>query len=1093
MSADLLAALEKYAQTLTQTFASATPFAPEDQLKGPIQYLLQSAGEVLGLKVETHTEVKAKEVGGRPDLGIEVNGLLVGFVELKAPGKGATPTRFKGADREQWKKFSNLPNLVYTDGNNWALYRTGERMGRAVRLSGDVTVDGAEAVSPADAEALLVLLSDFLHWEPIAPTSPRDLAKTLAPLCRLLRSEVLEALKNRGSYISSVADEWRRYFFPDADDFQFADAYAQTLTYTLLLARLFDSEHGLSVAQAMEAIYDKHPLLANVLSVLAHVEARKEVETALDLLERVISAVDTEALYRRSRGDPWLYFYEDFLAAYDPRLRKDRGVYYTPVEVVQAQVRLVAQLLEERLGADLAFAEKNVLTLDPAVGTGTYLLAALEYGLDRVAEVKGPGMRASAATQMAENLYGFELLVGPYTVAHLRLTERISAEEGQLPKHGIRVYLTDTLESPNRPARKFPSMYTELALEHERARRVKREVPILVCLGNPPYDRQQLPMEEQKARRKGGWVRYGDPEGDEKRGKRPLLQDFLEPLGKMGLGVHAKNLYNDYVYFWRWALWKVFEAKDGPGIVSFITASSYLRGPGFAGMREVMRRTFDELWIIDLEGDNLGARKTENVFAIRTPVAIAVGVRYGEPRPDTPATVHYTRISGTREEKLQALASVRRFEDLEWRPTLPDWHDPFLPTSDKPYWDWPLLTDLFPWQASGVQFKRTWPIGPTKEVLEERWARLLRAPWEERRHLMRETASRTVSRPSVDLFDTSVELPSIAKVSPGTPPHRLVRYAYRSFDRQWALLDDRLCDRPRPALLRAHSDQQVYLTSLLTEVLGEGPAAVASGAIPDLHHFCGRGAKDVIPLWLDREATRPNIAAGVLDVLSEAYGREVAPEEFFAYAYAVLFTPRYVRRFWDELTIPGPRLPITRDGDLFARAAALGRRLIWLHTFGERFVPPGEKPGKVPPAAPKCLAPTPNQYPDTFGYDAASGELRVGDGGRFGPVRPEIWEFSVSGLQVVRSWLRYRMRRPAGRKSSPLDEIRPTSWTFDEELLTLLWVLGHTLDLLPEVDKVFEEIVAGALFTAADFPTPTAGERKGLRREPLFEDRGAEG
>ena len=116
---------------------------------------------------------------------------------------------------------------------------------------------------------------------------------------------------------------------------------------------------------------------------------------------------------------------------------------------------------------------------------------------------------------------------------------------------------------------------------------------------------------------------------------RPLLADFLKPLEALGWGVHAKNLYNDYVYFWRWALWKVFENKGGPGIVSFITAASYLRGPGFAGMRQVMRQTFDELWIIDLEGDNLGARKTENVFAIQTPVAIAIGVRYGEPQPET--------------------------------------------------------------------------------------------------------------------------------------------------------------------------------------------------------------------------------------------------------------------------------------------------------------------------------------------------------------------------------------------------------------------------------------------------------------------------
>ena len=152
---------------------------------------------------------------------------------------------------------------------------------------------------------------------------------------------------------------------------------------------------------------------------------------------------------------------------------------------------------------------------------------------------------------------------------------------------------------------------------------------MLVCLGNPPYDRQEIDLADAETERKGGWVRFRAADVEEE--ARPLLEDFLDPARQAGAGVHLKNIYNDYVYFWRWALWKVFESTDGPGIVSFITAASYLRGPGFVGMREVMRRTFDELWIIDLEGDSRGARKTENVFNIQTPVAIAVGVRHGPP------------------------------------------------------------------------------------------------------------------------------------------------------------------------------------------------------------------------------------------------------------------------------------------------------------------------------------------------------------------------------------------------------------------------------------------------------------------------------
>ena len=1078
------AALKTFSTEVTAKFALPIEFNPEDQLKSPIEALFKGIGSELKLSVDIVTEVQAEELG-RPDVGVAVRGLLAGHVELKAPGKGADPNKFKGNDRKQWEdRFKNLPNLIYTDGNEWALYRTGEPVGKIIRVSGDVTRDGPKAIGPADAEAILALLQDFLRWEPIVPAFPAALAKMLAPLCRLLRADVLAALQNRESNLSLLAADWRKYLFPDADDFQFADAYAQTLTYALLLARLSGPGEGLSVPQAAAAIRTGHRLLADALGILGDPKAREEIDTPVSVLERVIGAVKPEELRRKAKGDPWLYFYEDFLAAYDPKMRKDRGVYYTPVEVVQAQVKLVAQLLEERFDADYAFVNDKVITLDPGAGTGTYILAALQHGLDLVDQEKGPGMRANFATQAARNLHAFELLVGPYAVAHLRLTQQILAESGEMPPDGVHVYLTDTLESPHQPPPTYPMLYKELGEEYKRAQRVKADVPVLVVLGNPPYDRQQIVAEPGLVRRKGGWVRFGDggKEGES------IFKSFLKPLEALGWGVHAKNLYNDYVYFWRWALWKVFENKGGPGIVSFITAASYLRGPGFAGMRQVMRETFDELWIIDLEGDNLGARKTENVFAIQTPVAIAVGVRYGDGHPDTPGAVHYTRVSGTQAEKLTTLAQVSRIADLPWRPCLPGWTDLFLPTGDKPYWNWPLLTDLFPWQENGVQFKRTWPIGETPEVIRRRWDALIEEPPENRGALLRETEARNATKAFTDPI-SGKQLSSLSRLKFRESAAEPVRYAYRSFDRQWALLDVRLCDRPRPNLLKAYSDRQVYLTSLLTNVLGEGTAAVATSLIPDMHYFCNRGARDVIPLWRDSEATEPNVTAGVLEVLARAYGQAVTGEDLFAYAYAVLASPDYARRFWDELTIPGPRLPLSRDATLFTRTAALGRHLLWLHTYGERFVPSGQKPGRTPPGTTKCLKGTPadpKKYPEAFSYEVAGQKLHIGDG-VFAPVRPEVWEFSVSGFKVLQSWLAYRMKKGAGKKSSPLDQIRPAAWVFDEELLDLLWVLEGTLDLWPALAQALNDILANDLFTASNFPEPQPEERGAKGHLPLLD------
>jgi len=1078
-----LRSLEAFADSLAARFSVQASFNPEDQLKSPVDVLLKAAAGTLGFQVEVITEVQEKALAGRPDIGVARKGLLAGYIELKAPGKGADPTRLKGADKAQWNKFKDLPNLIYTDSNEWTLYRSGERVGRIVRLSGDIISDGASAIAVGDDAALLGLLRDFFNWNPIVPSSPRALAELLAPLCRLLQTEVTDALKNPASNLSSLAVDWRKYLFPDADDGQFADAYAQTLTYALLLARLSGGS-VLTADEAVKTIRKEHRLLSESLKLLADNAAREEIKVPVELLERVIAEVDVAALAKKSGGDPWLYFYEDFLAAYDPKMRKDRGVYYTPVPVVHAQVRLVAELLQTHFGARYSFVDEKVVTLDPATGTGTYIVAALTHGLDQIEADKGKGLRAQAATTGARNIHAFEVLVGPYAVAHLRLTQKIIAEGGEIPADGIHIYLTDTLEPPHAaPPGHLPMAYRSLGEEHKRAQKIKANTPVLVCIGNPPYDRQTMSDEErvnEQAARKGGWIRYGD----ERKEGTGILQDFITPLSTLNAGLHAKNLYNDYVYFWRWALWKVFESENGPGIVSFITASSYLQGPGFAGMRQLMRQTFDELWIIDLEGDNLGARKTDNVFAIQTPVAIAIGARYGAPNPAQPAQVHYARLTGNQDEKFARLDAIEQFASLKWEACPNDWYLPFLPVSGAPYFDWPLLTDLFPWQENGVQFKRSWPIGETREVLEARWKALLVAS--NRETAFRETRDRKIESNPSDIWNGAVRLAPLKQLKANEPCPQARLYAYRSFDRRFAMLDNRLGDYLRPELLRSDGNRQIYFTSLLTAVLGEGPTAVVTDAPPDLHYFCNRGAKDIIPLWRDAEATHANVTQGVLDKLTSLYGRAVAPEDLFAYAYAALASPAYVKMFWHELIIPGPRLPVTKDAKQFATGVAYGKKLIWLHTYCERFVPVNSKSGHIPPGKARCRHGTPGgtaHYPNVFSYDPAKGELYIGEGaqrGVFDNVSKEIWEFSISGFEVVKSWLGYRMKDRKGKSSSPLDKIRPSHWVFDEELLNLIWLLEHTLALYPAVEHWLNQIAAGALLATTDLPTPAPAERQRL-------------
>ena len=731
----------------------------------------------------------------------------------------------------------------------------------------------------------------------------------------------------------------------------------------------------------------------------------------------------------------------------------------------------------------MSFADDGVTFLDPAVGTGTYLVSAVQHALNIVRERSGDGAVAGRASLLARNMYAFEFLVGPYAVAHLRLTQEILSADGSLPDGRLQVYLADTLESPfTTPPGALDLTHKPLVEERKHARAVKEKKNILVCLGNPPYNRQSIEQGDTATLRKGGWVRFGDKgQGklDESLKERPIFDDFIEPAQKAGQGVHLKNIYNDYVYFWRWALWKLFEHQDNGGIVSFITASSYLAGPGFVGMREVMRQTFDELWIVNLEGDNLGARKTDNVFAIQTPVAIAVGICEGKPDRDTPAKVHYTKITGTRDDKLKILKAIKNFADLDWQDCPVGWQDRFLPAGNGDFFAWPALTDIFPWLSSGTQFKRRWPIAETVEVLQERWKRFLSMDTAERQEAFYETRDRKIDKSYTNTLPGS-NLTKLKDLTTKDHIPKPMRYAFRSFDRQWSLFDTRLGDYLKPDLYNTHSLQQVYMNGLISYALGNGPSVSVTSLIPDMHHFRGSfGGGDVIPLWRDAEATQPNVTNGLPDSLSKTLKRDIPPEDLFAYCYAVLAHPAYVETFWEELSTPGPRIPVTKKKDLFDQAVELGRKLIWLHTYGERFAPKGE--GDIPAGNAKCLKAIPDvesAYPEEISYDTDKKEIHFGNG-VFGPVAPVVYEFEVSGLKVVQSWLAYRRKSGAGKRSSPLDEIRPRLWTaqMTDEFLELLWVLEHTVAMFPDLKKLLKKIVSGPCFSAANLPQPAATER----------------
>ncbi|MGO9122320.1 MAG: type ISP restriction/modification enzyme [Desulfomonilaceae bacterium] len=1091
-------ALQRFAMTVSAKMSTLTHGEPEDQLRSPFEGFIAEVARALGWNVVCTGETRLPDRLGKPDYAVHLHGLLAGYVELKAPGVGADPSRYSGHNRDQWSRFRFIPNLIYCDGNEWGLCRGGQFVGKLVRLSGNIVTKGTGAIGPEDAHELERLLRDFLAWQPIIPTDRKgkvDLkrfAEVLAPLCRMLRDDVTDALRNPTSPLIQLAKDWRQLLFPDASDEQFADAYAQTVTFALLLSRS-EGADPLTLDTAEKALAAQHSLLSRALQVLTDRETRSEMSSSLDLILRVIDATAPSTL--TGVEDPWLYFYEDFLAVYDSKLRKDVGAYYTPPEVVHAQVRLIDRLLVTRLGKPLGFTDPGVVTLDPAVGTGTYLLGVIEHAMSKVEAEQGAGAVPGQASALATNLYGFELMVGPFAVAELRVSRALQDRGANPPAGGSQIYLTDTLESPRAELLQLPLFLRPIAEQHAKALEVKSNVPVIVCLGNPPYDRHEAANTHNKART-GGWVRWGDDE----KGSHAILRDFLDPAIAAGHGVRVHNLYNLYVYFWRWGLWKVFEHETsrGPGIISFISAASYIDGEAFRGMREHMRRVCDEIWILDIGGEGRGTKKSDNVFAIQTPVAIAVAVRTRKARLKKPAKVRYALIEGTREVKLSALDNITDFAALEWQECPTDWQAPFRPAGKGDYFNWPLLTDLMPWQQSGLKAGRTWVIAPEEAALKERWKVLVNSKKDERKELFKDSPTgRKAHQAATQLPPGETELKPIDSLAKDSPEPDIIRFAYRSFDRQFILADARLLDRPGPELWRAHGQRQLHLTTLLNHPLGLGPSITAAACIPDLHHFRGSyGAKEVIPLYRNVEVTEANILPDLLQLIGKTYKRKVSTEDFVAYVYGVLAQPAFTARYAKELETRQLRVPITKDSTLFVKVRDCGARLLWLHTYGERFVPKGKQRSQVPPGAAKCIKAVPGDpggYPDSFDYNDTTRILRVGDG-EFQPVAAEVFEFEVSGLKVVQSWLKYRMKKGAGKKSSLLDDVRPERWTsqFTTELLELLWVLEATVEGYHEQAKLLDMITAGPCFRAEDFPSVPDDARKPPGPRPdnhdLFED-----
>ena len=641
---------------------------------------------------------------GRPDF-IAMDGLLpLGYIEAEAYGRDLD--RLTGHAETQNARFiENLDNFILTNFLDFQLWRDGQQ---------HATANIAD--SPENLEALL---DRFLNAGQIQITSPEVLAKYLARRTRELQTQIATTLTDEDSEIYGMFSAFRELLISTLTPDDFADMYAQTLAYGLFAARctLPNATH-FSRHTAAEALPRSNPFLVQLFYHVASPTLEKNITYILDDIAALLSNVPTEMLRtafaaRNHLEDPVIHFYETFLVEYDPQRRVDRGVYYTPPQVISYIVRSVDSLLKTGLNRPDGLADDDTLILDPATGTGGFLLTVLDHIKEHITEIYGTGEWTQYINaQLVKRIFGFELLVAPYTIAHLKLSLFLQAQ-GWHADERLRIYLTNTLEQPDemQPSIPFAGFISD---EANAALSVKRDEPILVILGNPPY-----PQDSANPSREGGKLTFI---GELIEGYRQIDG---EPLGDR----NSKVLQADYVKFTRWAQWRI--DKNGEGVIGYIVNNSFLDGPTFRGMRHSILNGFNTIYLLNLHGSSRitevvpETERDENIFDISQGVCLLLCVK--ERDNSTATKVHYADIWGSREEKYNILSEtdIQSTEWCELQPISPYYL--FVPQTADYSAEYEIgwaVTDIFQTDSVGIvtgrdKFTLHWTVEKLRETVTD--------------------------------------------------------------------------------------------------------------------------------------------------------------------------------------------------------------------------------------------------------------------------------------------------------------------------------------------------------------------------------------
>jgi hypothetical protein len=1067
-------ALKRYAQSIRDILRS-NPTNIEQALAPSFKNLLDDllATIVAGNGITTVPEYAKADIG-RPDIALIRAGQLPrAFVELKAPAKSLDASRWRdGHDKRQFERFGELPTWALSNFSSVRFYRRSEG-GMEVRVVPERALDPSTGDAKANAlidahdpEPFLEILSQLAQAQPPTPTNASQLAEYLAHAARLVRASVIEQLgalqlaQATARPLQMVREEFRNilYAHPEAGGYRgefdtlFSAAFAQTLAFGLLLVR--EATNQPVHTDSWRDMPDEHPLMKTALRVLSEPEIVAQIDLGFEVLIDTINGFDPAILSpKRGKPDPILYFYEEFLATFDADAKQRYGVYYTPVEVVRYMVGALDRVLREDLKTE-GLVDSEVTILDPAVGTGTFLLGIAERVRDHAERESGPGAVTPALRQLAERMFGFELLIGPYAVAHYRLHHALAEKPvpgapppPPLPRLGI--YLADTLARAGTSTPLGSLGYTAEPIRQERdeADRIKRDQSILAIIGNPPYWRFQGVNTREVV---GPFV-------------DDLWEDLKEPVRQAGWANQLNTFPEFSIAFWRWSMWKLFEADNAPkkGVIAFISNRTFLAGKPYAGLRKMLRERFDRIEVIDLRGDlRRGARAgvlgDEGVFNIQVGTAITIAVADGSKAEGALAEVRYTdaweQEIFPRKAKLAWLEAGAEGGKKEGAVEVcGSALAPLRPPAFNNV-NWPSLADAFEFQVSGMQTKRDHFV---YSVDKSKLLARLRAFAVEKEATAREQFHDSRDRKWAAAQANVRNLSGEETVDESL----IVQTVYRPLDRRHLFNHAAFGDFLRPGLQQVWGKENVGLYAM-PFATGEGPAAWCHAHLPDYHSFSGRGGY-AFPLFDRRAGHDPvNLSPALIEGLALAYHAPVEPQAVFDAILGLLSATSYTLRFAEDLEDVFPHIPFPADRAVFEAAAAVGKSIREVETFAR---PPGaayltRALGRIETTAHGPLA--------EIGPRAwAEGELTLGanGSGRVSGIPAAVWTFAVSGYPLLPRWL-------AGRKGTDLND------EFLKEFRDINGRINELIHRFDEADLVLEQALTHSLSRDELGLTPAANE-----------------